>query len=96
VIIPAVVVLLGRWNWWPPPLFRQRLGATDTENGKRSNERLTALAGAVLLVLAVVEVVTVPTLRSLLPRGRPVCVWHVWRAARSVVAWAIIHVGVHT
>ena len=30
------------------------------------NERLTALAGAVLLVLATVEVITVPTLRSLL------------------------------
>ena len=34
--------------------------------GVAGNERLTALAGAVLLVLAVVEVITVPTLRSLL------------------------------
>src|SRR2546423_8474917 len=43
----------------------------DGENGEgRSgvigNERLTALAGAVLLVLIVVELVTVPNLRALL------------------------------
>ncbi len=49
------------------------LGSTgmDGENGEgRSgvigNERLTALAGAVLLVLIVVELVTVPNLRALL------------------------------
>lgn len=23
LLIPAVVVLLGRWNWWPAPLFRR-------------------------------------------------------------------------
>jgi RND superfamily putative drug exporter len=26
LLIPALVVLLGRWNWWPAPLFR-RAGA---------------------------------------------------------------------
>jgi RND superfamily putative drug exporter len=23
LLIPALVVLLGRWNWWPAPLFRR-------------------------------------------------------------------------
>jgi hypothetical protein len=39
---------------------------SDGHPGVAGNERLTALAGAVLLVLAAVEVITVPTLRSLL------------------------------
>ena len=46
------------------------LGGTEPPQSEdpavAGNERLTALAGAVLLVLAVVEVITVPTLRSLL------------------------------
>jgi putative drug exporter of the RND superfamily len=25
LLIPALVVLLGRWNWWPAPLFRKAL-----------------------------------------------------------------------
>jgi RND superfamily putative drug exporter len=24
LLVPSVVALLGRWNWWPSPLFRQR------------------------------------------------------------------------
>ena len=36
------------------------------EAGPIGNERLTALTGAVLLVLAAVEIVTVPTLRAML------------------------------
>jgi RND superfamily putative drug exporter len=28
LLIPALVVLLGRWNWWPAPLFR-RVGAVS-------------------------------------------------------------------
>jgi RND superfamily putative drug exporter len=28
LLIPAVVVLLGRWNWWPAPLFRSGVPAT--------------------------------------------------------------------
>ena len=43
---------------------------TPSQGGEHSgpvgNERLTALAGAVVLVLSVIEVATVPTLRSLL------------------------------
>jgi len=23
LLIPALVVLLGRWNWWPAPLYRR-------------------------------------------------------------------------
>ena len=38
----------------------------DGDRGVLGNERLTALAGAVLLVLIVVELVTVPTLHALL------------------------------
>src|SRR5205823_14928554 len=48
-------------------------GQTQTSGGNGDdrfavvgNERLTTLAGAVLLVLIVVELVTVPTLRALL------------------------------
>jgi RND superfamily putative drug exporter len=26
VLVPAVVTLLGRWNWWPSPLFRRAAG----------------------------------------------------------------------
>ncbi len=25
LLVPSVVALLGRWNWWPSPLFRQTL-----------------------------------------------------------------------
>jgi hypothetical protein len=41
-------------------------GNGDDRSAVVGNERLTALAGAVLLVLIVVELVTVPTLRALL------------------------------
>src|SRR5437868_12426006 len=41
-------------------------GNSDDRSAVVGNERLTALAGAVLLVLIVVELVTVPTLRALL------------------------------
>ena len=55
----------------PSPVRTSAEGGTesprsDGHTGVAGNERLTALAGAVLLVLAVVEVITVPTLRSLL------------------------------
>src|SRR5213082_390337 len=40
----------------------------EGRSGVIGNERLTALAGAVLLVLFVVELVTVPNLRALLHR----------------------------
>src|SRR5438270_541188 len=41
-------------------------GNGDDRSAVVGNERLTVLAGAVLLVLIVVELVTVPTLRALL------------------------------
>ena len=55
----------------PSPVRTSAQGGTEPPQseghpGVPGNERLTALAGAVLLVLAVVEVITVPTLRSLL------------------------------
>ena len=55
----------------PSPVRTSTQGGTEPPQsedhpGVAGNERLTALAGAVLLVLAVVEVITVPTLRSLL------------------------------
>ncbi len=41
-------------------------GDADEQSGVVGNERLTALAGAALLVLIVVELVTMPNLRSLM------------------------------
>jgi RND superfamily putative drug exporter len=35
LLIPAVVVLLGRWNWWPAPLFRRSHLATPLANRAR-------------------------------------------------------------
>jgi putative drug exporter of the RND superfamily len=25
LLVPSMVILLGRWNWWPSPLFSQKL-----------------------------------------------------------------------
>ncbi len=30
LLVPSLVALLGRWNWWPSPLFRQQAPADDT------------------------------------------------------------------
>ncbi len=27
LLVPTMVVLLGRWNWWPSPLFKQRVSS---------------------------------------------------------------------
>jgi RND superfamily putative drug exporter len=35
LLIPAVVVLLGRWNWWPAPVFRRNHLATPLADRAR-------------------------------------------------------------
>jgi RND superfamily putative drug exporter len=39
LLIPALVVLLGRWNWWPAPLFRRDVaGARQSVPASRSTQ----------------------------------------------------------
>jgi RND superfamily putative drug exporter len=35
VLVPAMVTVLGRWNWWPSPLFRRpaEVAAIETAAG---------------------------------------------------------------
>ena len=40
LLIPALVVLLGRWNWWPAPLFRR---SPAGEVPEASAEQVTSL-----------------------------------------------------
>ncbi|HEV7464926.1 MAG TPA: MMPL family transporter, partial [Candidatus Dormibacteraeota bacterium] len=44
VLVPAVVTLLGRWNWWPSPLFRRAAGAgaVTTETAAPADDRTAA------------------------------------------------------
>jgi RND superfamily putative drug exporter len=44
VLVPAVVTLLGRWNWWPSPLFRRSAGvdAVTTETAAPAGDRPAA------------------------------------------------------
>lgn len=51
----------------PVPGGQQVSSVRDGRRGVVGNERLIALAGVAVLVLALVELVTVPTLRALLP-----------------------------
>jgi RND superfamily putative drug exporter len=37
LLVPAIAVLLGRWNWWPAPLFHHRNNTTG-ETGKTAKE----------------------------------------------------------
>jgi RND superfamily putative drug exporter len=43
LLIPALVVLLGRWNWWPAPLFR-RVEAEAGSAGQRDHAALVTTA----------------------------------------------------
>ncbi|MEA2616640.1 MAG: putative drug exporter of the superfamily [Chloroflexota bacterium] len=44
VLVPAVVTLLGRWNWWPSPLFHRPAGAgaVVTETAAPAGDRPAA------------------------------------------------------
>ncbi len=42
LLIPALVVLLGRWNWWPAPLFRRAETAASAEAQTGQNASMTA------------------------------------------------------
>lgn len=32
LLVPSIVVLLGRWNWWPSPLFKQVTAANEASD----------------------------------------------------------------
>lgn len=34
LLVPSVVMLLGRWNWWPSHLYRRDAGLPDDEGGE--------------------------------------------------------------
>jgi RND superfamily putative drug exporter len=40
LLIPALVILLGRWNWWPAPLFRRASVTLAPEASAESTVRL--------------------------------------------------------
>jgi len=42
LLIPALVVLLGRWNWWPAPLFRRAGTGALAEAQTDQNASMTA------------------------------------------------------
>lgn len=40
LLVPTVVILLGRWNWWPSPLFKQ--SAVLQPGGEIANSSIEA------------------------------------------------------
>jgi len=40
LLVPSLVVLLGRWNWWPSHLARTPAGGADSSSGTSSPEPL--------------------------------------------------------
>jgi putative drug exporter of the RND superfamily len=40
LLVPSLVVLLGRWNWWPSHLARTIAGGAGTSSGTSSGEPL--------------------------------------------------------
>jgi RND superfamily putative drug exporter len=43
LLVPALVAIMGRWNWWMPRFMRQVLRVAPDEAGARPDAELVSL-----------------------------------------------------